>query len=154
MKVAHQVIGKIQSTIANPEFVSQHRFSPKAFTRNRKLPFGTVISTILQLAKRSLQIECNLLGERDMTDPASKQAFSKARYKIRYTAFKALNDQLLEDVYSNNPNGLWRGYRIFGVDASTIRLPESEENEEYFGRHNSNGGNKKKDPMMARISLK
>lgn len=153
MEIASQISKKIQSTIANPEFISQHRYSPKAFTRNRKLSFGTVVSTILQLAKRSLQIECNLLGEREMLDPPSKQAFSKARYKIRYTAFKALNDQFLEDVYkNNNRQGLWRGYRLLGVDASTIRLPESEENEEYFGRHNSGGFNKKKDPIIARIS--
>lgn len=152
MKIANQVVTKIQSTIVNTQFISQHRYSPKAFTRSRKLPFGTVVSTILQLAKRSLQIECNLLGEREMTDPASKQAFSKARYKVRYTAFQALNDQFLEDVYKNNRLGLWRGYRLLGVDASTIRLPESEENEEYFGRHNSSGFNKKKDPIMARIS--
>lgn len=152
MKTANQVAAKIQSTIAHPEFISKHRNSLKAFTRNRKLPFGTVVSTILQLAKRSLQIECNLLGEREMSDPASKQAFSKARYKISYTAFKALNDQFLEDVYNDNHIGLWRGYRVFGVDASTIRLPECEENEEYFGRHNSAGFNRKKDPIMARIS--
>jgi hypothetical protein len=152
MKIAHQVVTKIQATIANTQFISQHRCNPKAFTRSRKLPFGTVVSTILQLAKRSLQIECNLLGEREMTDPVSKQAFSKARYKVRYTAFQALNNQFLEDVYKSNRLGLWRGYRVFGVDASTIRLPDSEENEEYFGRHNSNGFNKKKDPIMARIS--
>lgn len=152
MKIARQIAAKIQSTIASPEFISKHRHSPNAFTRNRKLPFGTVVSTILHLAKRSLQIECNLLGEREMSDPASKQAFSKARYNVRYTAFKALNDQLLDDVYKNSHQGLWRGYRLFGVDASTIRLPESEENGEYFGRHNSGGFNKKRDPIMARIS--
>lgn len=152
MKIASQIAAKIQLTIANSEFISKHRYSPKAFTRNRKLPFVTVVSTILRLAKRSLQIECNLLGEREMTEPVSKQAFSKARYQVRFTAFTALNDQFLEDVYKNSQIGLWRGYRLFGVDASTIRLPESEENEEYFGRHNSGGFNKKKDPIMARIS--
>jgi hypothetical protein len=152
MKIASQIAAKIQSTIANSEFISKHRYDSNAFTRTRKLPFGTVVSTILRLTKRSLQIECNLLGEREMTDPVSKQAFSKARYKVRYTAFTALNDQFLEDVYKNSRLGLWRGYRLLGVDASTIRLPESEENEEYFGRHNSCGFNKKKDPIMARIS--
>lgn len=152
MKKVSLITAKIQQTIANTEFISTHRYSPTAFTRNRKLPFGTVVSTILHLAKRSLQIECNLLGDREMTDPASKQAFSKARYKVSYTAFQALNDQFLKDVYKDDQPGLWRGYRLFGVDASTIRLPESEQNEEYFGRHNSSGFNKKKDPIMARIS--
>lgn len=138
--------------ITDVDFISTHRRSPKAFTRNRKLPFGTVVSTILQLAKRSLQIECNLLGETLMIESPSKQAFSKARYNLSYTAFKALNDEVLKDTYKDNPAGLWKGYRIFGVDGSNIRLPESEENEEYFGRHNSGGLNRGKDPILARIS--
>jgi hypothetical protein len=152
MEKAMSLASKIQLTISSAEFISQHRFSPEAFTRTRKLPFGTVVSAILRLAKRSLQIECNLLGDHEMTEPVSKQAFSKARYKVRFTAFTALNDLLLEDVYKDSQVGLWKGYRLLGVDGSTLRLPESEENEEYFGRHNSGGFNKKKDPIMARIS--
>ena len=83
MKRANLVAAKIQSIITTPEFISKHRNCPKAFTRNRKLPFGTVVSTILQLAKRSLQIECNILGEREMSEPASKQAFSKASLSLQ-----------------------------------------------------------------------
>jgi len=152
MNRASQVAATIQTIIGDAEFISAHRKSHRAFLRNRKLPFGIVVSTILQLAKRSLQIECNLLGERQMTESASKQAFSKARYNVSYTAFKALNDRLLQDAYKDNPAGLWKGYRLFGVDGSSIRLPESEENEENFGRHNSGGLNKGKDPIIARVS--
>ncbi len=39
--------------------------------RHRKLPFRILLSTILHLAKRSLQIECNLLGERQMAESVS-----------------------------------------------------------------------------------
>lgn len=152
MNRANQVAATIQNMISDVEFISTHRKSPRAFTRNRKLPFGIVVSTILQLAKRSLQIECNLLGVYRMAESASKQAFSKARYNLSYTAFKAINDRLLQDAYKDNPEGLWKGYRLFGVDGSTLRLPESIENEEYFGRHNSGGMNKGKDPILARIS--
>lgn len=66
-----------------------------------------------------------------MQEPASKQAFSKARYNISYTGFKALNTILLEENYRNDSTGLWLGYRIFGTDGSTVRLPDSEELEEY-----------------------
>ena len=152
MNRASQVAATIQTMISDAEFISKHRKTPKAFTRNRKLPFGIVVSTILQLAKRSLQIECNLLGERQMTESVSKPAFSKARYNLSYTAFKALNDRLLQDAYKDNTEGLWKGYRLFGVDGSTLRLPDSIENEESFGRHNSGGYNKRKDPIIARIS--
>lgn len=142
----------IHAAINDPQFIARHRKSATAFTRNRKLSFAIVTSTILQLAKRSLQIECNLLGEHRMTEPASKQAFSKARYKLSYTAFRELNDRLIDAAYRDNTAGLWREYRVFGVDGSTIRLPESDENAEYFGRHNSSGFNKGRDPIIARIS--
>lgn len=152
MNRATLISKKIQYLITDDIFISVHRKCPKAFTRNRKLPFGIVVTTILQLAKRSLQIECNLIGERQVSEAASKQAFSKARYNLSYTAFKALNNELLHGAYKDNPEGLWRGYRLLGVDGSTIRLPESLENEEYFGRHNSGGLNRGKDPIIARIS--
>jgi len=142
----------IQSMMIDPDFVTAHRRFSAAFTRQRKLTFGTLVATILQLAKRSLQIECNLLGERLMTESASKQAFSKARYKLSYTAFKAINDEMLKEVYQDSSEGLWRGYRVLGLDGSTIRLPDSLETERYFGRHNSSGFNKGKDPIIARIS--
>lgn len=67
MKIASQVAAKIQSTIADSEFISKHRYNPQAFTRNRKLPFGTIVSTILQLAKRSLQIAITFFIPSDCT---------------------------------------------------------------------------------------
>ncbi len=87
-----------------------------------------------------------------MSEPVSKQSFSEARYKIRYTGFKALNDILLKGAYEDDTEGLWHGFRVFGIDGSVIRLPESPETEEYFGRHNSSGCNNGKDPILARIS--
>ncbi len=147
-----RVIRIIQLTITDKNFINSHKRSPNAFTRNRKLSFGTIVSTILQLAKRSLQIECNLLGDRTMSEPVSKQAFSEARYKISHTGFKALNDLLLKEAYIDDTEGLWNGFRVFGTDGSVIRLPESEEAAEYFGRHNSSGFNNGKDPILARIS--
>jgi hypothetical protein len=87
-----------------------------------------------------------------MDEPVSKQAFSKARYKISYTGFKELNTTLLKELYTNNKEGCWQGYRIFGIDGSTIRLPESEELEEYIGRWDRGAGRNDNCPIIARIS--
>ena len=152
MNKSIRVIRAIQLAITDHEFISSHRRHPTAFTRNRKLPFATVVSTILQLAKKSLQIECNLLGDNLMHEPASKQAFSKARYKISYMGFKALNDLLLEEAYQEDNIGLWHGYRVFGTDGSTIRLPESEELETYFERWDRGADRNDNSPLIARIS--
>ena len=87
MNRATRTITVIEASLVDPLFIAEHRSSPSAFTRKRKLTFAIVASTILQLAKKSMQIECNLIGERLMAEPASKQAFSKARYNISYTGF-------------------------------------------------------------------
>lgn len=147
-----RAIAIIQSSTEDHNFISQHRRHPSAFTRDRKLTFGIVIATILHLAKRSLQIECNLIGEHLMTTPTSKQAFSKARYKVSHTGFKALNRNVLEEIYAGDSVGLWYGYRVFGLDGSTLRMPTSDETEQYFGRPNRSTEQGGQCPVMARIS--
>ena len=42
-----------------------------------------------------------------MAEPASKQAFSRARHKISYTGFKALNEEFLKEAYTNDNTGTW-----------------------------------------------
>jgi hypothetical protein len=74
----------IQIITNHKDFIEAYRKSPHSFTRNRKLSFGIVVGTTLRLARKSLQIECNLMGDRMNTEPVSKQAFSKARYNIRH----------------------------------------------------------------------
>ena len=147
-----RVITVLQASLLDPVFIVNHRRQPTAFTRNRKLTFATVVVTILHMAKRSLQIECNLLGDRLMTEPVSKQAFSKARYKISHTGFKALNDQLLEESYRDDHEGLWYGYRVFGIDGSTIHLPKSAETEKYFGRWDRGQNRNENCPIIGRVS--
>lgn len=152
MKRSCRIVTILRMSLIDPSFIASHRKLSTAFTRNRKLTFGTVVATILHLVKKSLQIECNLLGEHLMTEPASKQAFSKARYKISHTGFMALNDQLLEECYRGDSEGLWYGFRVFGTDGSTIRLPKSEEAEEYFGRWDRGEGRNDRCPIVARVS--
>jgi hypothetical protein len=147
-----RIIRVIQKLLQDFAFINAHKKRPEAFTRYRKLTFGTIVATILQLAKRSLQIECNLLGDRLMTESVSKQAFSKARYKISHTGFIALNDRLLEEVYRDDYTGMWHGYRVFGVDGSTIHVPKSDETREYFGTWDRGADRNANCPIVARIS--
>ena len=57
----------------------------------------------------------------------SKAAFCKARKKLKPTAFKELG-AIVEDVfYKSKEVERWRGYRLIGVDGSTVELPGSDE---------------------------
>lgn len=139
---------RIHSTI----FQNNHRIGHNSFTRQRKLTFPTVFSMILKLVKRSLGIECELLEPLESKVPPSKQAFSKARYKICHTGFKELLELSVRATYHNPAYGAWRGYRLIAADGSSLRLPASKEIISEFGRFKANGTNGVMAPL-GRVSL-
>lgn len=58
----------------------------------------------------------------------SAAAFSKARKKLKYTAFVELNDVYVTNHYRLSKNVLiWKDYRLFAVDGSTAEVPNSKE---------------------------
>jgi len=154
MKITERILKEAALLLKNPKFIAIHRLNPSTFVRRRKLPFDRIASTLIHLVKNSLQIVCNKLGEYfQMEEPASKQAFSKARCNLSYTCFQKLNDLALQRFYEQDVQGLWKGYRIFAADGSTLRLPESSDTIAHFGRWDRGGDNRsEKCPIVGRIS--
>lgn len=76
-----------QQQIHCQNFKNKHRLNPRYFTRNRELPFITIVSLILQKNTRSRAIEANHLGLVMNKEPVSKQATSADRHKIGISAF-------------------------------------------------------------------
>lgn len=145
-----QARNKIYSKV----FQYDHRIGKKSFTRERKLTFPTVFSMILKLVTKSLSIECEWLEPNPSRIAPSKQAFSKARYKIAHTGFQELLDLSIDTLYRNPQAGTWRGYRVIAADGSSLRLPDSPEIESEFGRFKCNGESlKSKEPILGRVSL-
>lgn len=152
MTIQESAIISLLDNLEEDLFQNQHKSSPPDFTRNRKLTFSSVVGMILRMVKQSLQIACNWLGDLTGRDPASKQAFSKARQKISPECFKAFHEDGLRVNYTEAPKGgLWNGFRLVGCDGSTIRLPESEELANEYGRWPTREG-VAKSPPIARIS--
>lgn len=105
---------------------------------------------LLRMIKSSLQIECNFFGGLMEAEAVSKQAFSKARGKIKPGAFQAILEDGIRVFYTNVPErGLWRNFRLIACDGSTLRLPDSKELASEFGRYPGQG---KGFPVMARVS--
>jgi hypothetical protein len=63
----------------------------------------------------------------------SKSAFCKARKKLKHTAFIELSDIVQKEFYKSDEVARWRGYRVIGVDGSTLELPNSEEIKANYG---------------------
>ena len=63
----------------------------------------------------------------------SKAAFCKARKKLKPAAFTELSKLTCQKFYDSQEAQLWNGYRLMGVDGSTVELPNSKEIQEQFG---------------------
>lgn len=132
--------------IQSEEFKANHRLSTHDFCRERKLSFSNLIFFILSLPKKSLPSALDDFFSSFQYLP-SKQAFSAARQKISHLAFLELF-QLSAKAASSLFRKTWHGLKVLAVDGTTLQLPDTKENREYFGEQTSSG-----EPLaMARIT--
>ncbi|MCK5879201.1 MAG: hypothetical protein KAH24_05455 [Holophagae bacterium] len=125
------LINYLKSIIFSQEFISRHRKSLKAFTRNRKLPFHTLIFFLINLIKGSYQDELDryfkaIYSFEVARRIVSKVALSKARMKLGYTAFTELDRHLADYFYRKFKPLKWHGFNLVAVDGTTFRLPRIE----------------------------
>jgi len=62
-----------------------------------------------------------------------KSAFTEARKKLKSSVFIALNQHIIEHVESSNTLKTWKGFRLYAVDGSKIRLPDVPDINDHFG---------------------
>lgn len=98
------------------------------------MPFKSVLQIILRKSVKSLQLVANEWGD-FINETLSASALSKARHKLRHTAFIELHESAVLDVMYGNPGEYktFLGHRLVAVDGSTIHLPNTEEIQEEFG---------------------
>lgn len=116
----------------------QSRKSEKDFTRKRKIGFIPLVCLIINMVRKSTQLELDEFRERFMPESAksttyTKQSFSEARQKLSPNAFKMLNDGFIEEFYKDDDYKTYRGFRLLAVDASLIDLPNTKELQAEYG---------------------
>ena len=87
------------------------------FSRNRKLPFSTVIKSIIGMESKSLTNE--LIDSFNTLDLPSASAFVQQRLKIKPEAFKAILDRFTFKVSKRTKEDM----AILAVDGSDIQIP-------------------------------
>ena len=104
---------------------------------------------VLSMPQKSLTTELDLFFDKKNFS-ISKQAFSKARYKISPLAFEDIFN-LSTDLFrfTNHPR-TWDGYRVFAVDSSEIAVDHNKNNETEFGLK---GGNQHSYPSARLTAL-
>lgn len=137
---------ELNNTINSLSFMDKYRLSKTAFIRNSILNFPTLILYLLNLRKHSNQTELDqffkiINKEKEPSQVITKQAFFQARKKLSYTAFIALNRQIIESAYKSSQHlKTWRGFRLCAVDGSSIRLPNTPDITAHFGVHKGKEG--------------
>jgi hypothetical protein len=116
------------------QFINRHKSATTAFTRIRKLTFITLFILILRSSVKSLQLVLNefvLDTHKDFTITAG--AFTKARKKLKHTAYIELNDDIINHYYQDNAIKRIHGFRVLSIDGSKITLPINNEIKQEFG---------------------
>jgi len=128
----------IKNTLSNIDFIAEHRNSPTDFTRKSSLSFQNLVLFLLNQVKGSLQQELDTffqqLNETDLPfRVVHKSAFSEARKKLKSTVFKTLNRLLIQQTETDNTLKTWKGFRLYAVDGTRIRLPNLPDVIAHFG---------------------
>lgn len=145
------ILKKSNEMINSEAFKTRSISSEKAFTRNRKLTFPVMISLIMNMLTRTMQIELNdfFYNVFNTAKSVTKQAFFKARQNILPSAFQELFELTRDLAFEENRIKRYKGYRIFAIDGSELRIEKHALNQEYF----KSRGNAAKNKTNARISI-
>ena len=137
-KKSHSILQQCGQRIHNPQWKERYRVHPRAFVRDRKLSFARMIALFVRRHCRSIQADLESMWQSwsktlGSSPLVSKQAFCQRRMQIQAEVFEALNQELVQDFYSDEELELWHGYRLCAVDGSLLQLSCSEESQAYYG---------------------
>ena len=115
-------------------FLGMARKLPQYFTRARKMPFTKLVLFMMNMVKSSIQVALDRFFEKVGPEEThmSQQAYSKAREKLRWEAFRWLFEENVGDIYDGHYD-TWHGYRVSATDGSKMQLPDDEVLRGYFG---------------------
>jgi hypothetical protein len=142
--------------IHSQDFISRHRTSNTAFTRDRTLTFPSLMLHCLNLIKGSTQQELDNTLQQIYADTPRKQrvtksAFTQARKKFSHRAFIELNQHIVGHFYQQKDIKTWHGFRLCAIDGSQLRLPNEPDLIKTFGLRN--GRLSQRDVPMALASM-
>lgn len=137
----------------------KYRVNEKDFTRDRKLPFSTMVFCMIKLLRQNIQVELTSyfsdINNHKINEQMSvtSSAFVQSRKKIKPDMFYDLSKIIADDFYQDNDENvkLYKGHRLLGVDGSTINLPVNEITKEVYGAYNNQ--NLTNDIVIGRVSI-
>lgn len=131
-------MGYITKIMYSKDLKEQSKVSEKDFTRKRKVGFLTLVCIILNMIKKSTQLELDdflkqFNPEGIKSDTYTKQSFSEARQKLSPKAFTILNNALVQKFYEDGDYRTYKGYRLLAIDGSYEEIPNNTDTRRVYG---------------------
>ena len=139
MKIKHffdLVVKETQGKLDDFLFKCYYRQSSKDFSRESKMGFKQTVLFMMNMLKKSIQVELNGFIETVLKKDfsISKQAYAKARQNIKPEIFIDFSNSVVNGVYDRCEDyKVWNGYRLSAIDGSTLEIPNTEELCKEFG---------------------
>ena len=141
----------------DPEWIEQAlKATGKATVRRRRLPAEQVIWVVLGMGLfRDRPLE-DIVSSLDLALPGvgtvARSSVSQARERVGSEPLRWLFERSGASwAHRSAATYAWRGLRLYGVDGSTVRVPDTPENREDFGGQLSHG--KMSSYPMVRIAV-
>lgn len=126
----------VRELIFSESLKNDYRKESNYFVRNRILRFPDIIIAQIRMVSKSLSVEISNFISRvkGKTVDLSKQAYSKARLKIKYEVYQTINNLIVTEYYKDKEYlKLFKGYLVFAIDGVRLQLPNEKELIAYFG---------------------
>lgn len=136
------VIDKFSETL-RPELIEDAlRATGTASIRRRKLPAEQVVWLTVGMAMFSNSSVRQTLDRLNLTlnGHVVPSAISNARKRLGPKPLSYLFEILAKAWTEQSSASTWRGLRLFGIDGTTMRVADSDENFEHFGKPGSSRG--------------
>ena len=132
---ALELINYTRQLLASMLFRDIYKTSPQYFTRESPLNFSNTALLILKMIKKSIKVELMNYFEdfNNKLEIPTRQAFSQAREKISYLAFKDFFDKSCELALDSDGAITYKGFRLFAIDGTSFLVGPLQKLCEYFG---------------------
>lgn len=143
VEIIEELKNFVRSVAENKVLLNKFTCFDGDFTRNRKLPFTSLILMITKLCKKTLSVEIEqFFEEMGVKMTCSVSAFCQQRHKLSGSFFYCWNNVLCYYFYLLYGNRVkrWRDYRVLVCDGSSVSLVNRPALKEYFGGQSNQHG--------------
>ena len=130
-----------------------------ATVRRRRLPMEEVVWVVLGMALfRDRPME-DVVSKLDLALPGgggtvARSSISQARARLGSEPMKWLFERSASTwAHASAAAHLWQGLALYGIDGSSLRVPDTPENRKYFGGQSGRHGTESGYPMVRVVAL-